>query len=303
MQGDTAMINRKIIVMGMALTVGLSIYAKSYRISLDRDYKTGDKYIYEVNCTNTRDTVVKIKGRVVNKGSRSLNAILESTATVMAVDKLQRPSKLKIIISKFAISMRGKSKNILPAGTEIIAELKDNKKVYLVNNKPANDQITKILDLVVTMSKAKYRDNDIFGTKELKKLGDTWPVNTEKAADDLSSAKLKVSPSSIKGVVKFSRINKVEGKEFLDITAKMTISDMPAPPFPPNMKVVKTSMTLEFGGEVPADADPRTMQPLISNGKMVIEIVAEGKLKPNLPVSTLIITTTKNVKESKKFLK
>ena len=104
-------------------------------------------------------------------------------------------------------------------------------------------------------------------------------------------------------MVKFARINKVEGKEFLDITARMTISDMPAPPFPPNMKVVKTGMTLEFGGEIPADADPRTMQPLISNGKMLIEIVAEGKLKPNLPVSTLIITTTKNVKESKKFLK
>ena len=297
------MINRKIVVLGMALVAGWNICAKSYRICLDRDYKTGDKYIYDVICTSTRDTVVKVKGRVVNKGSRSLNTILESTATVMAVDELQRPSKLKIIISKFAMSARGKSKNILPAGTEVIAELKNNKKVYLINNKPANDQIAKILDLFVTMSKAKYRDNDIFGTKDLKKLGDTWPVNTEKAAEDLSSAKLKVSPSSIKGVVKFARINKVEGKEFLDITARMTISDMPAPPFPPNMKVVKTGMTLEFGGEVPADADPRTMQPLISNGKMVIKIVSEGKLKPNLPISTLIITTTKNVKESKKFLK
>ena len=63
------------------------------------------------------------------------------------------------------------------------------KTLFEIEGAPASGKVSKALDLVVNITSGGPTDDDIFGTTERKKAGDSWPINKAVAITD-ANAKL-----------------------------------------------------------------------------------------------------------------
>ena len=64
--------------------------------------------------------------------------------------------------------------------------------------------------------------DEIFGTDKRRRVGDSWPANAEKLAKSLEYAPADKGA----GMVKLTRVRKIDGKEFLEITIEVNLKDV-----------------------------------------------------------------------------
>ncbi len=151
------------------------VYAQDYAIRMERPEKAGTKYELTAHGSMSERMILNIQQQVVREDGLSLSGELAAIVTILETDEMMRESKIKLTISKCVMSKNGKAykNDMLNKGTEIIAYLDNRKDTFLVNNKPVPEEVAKFLSLFITSNRSELSDDDVFGTKERKKVGDS----------------------------------------------------------------------------------------------------------------------------------
>jgi hypothetical protein len=244
--------------------------AQDYPIKLDRPFKVGDKFRVEATGTSKQSSTVTVDGEIVKREDIDFTAAYEAEETVLEVDDKGRATRVSIKVSKLTRTEGEKTEDLVEPGAVVIAARPEKKKFFEINGRPAEAKTAKTLDLFITVGGQGPTEDEIFGTTERKKVGDSWSVDVEKAkADFQESAGGRLE--DLEGKVKLDGVDKRPNGEVERISAHLTAKFIP--PFPPGVTLDDSSMDLKSSGAYPVDEKaPRRMESL----KMKIEFSAHA---------------------------
>jgi hypothetical protein len=277
------------------------LFAQDYEIRMTRAAEVGEKFALTASGAMSEQVTLSNQERVLKKDAASFTAKLEGTVTVLEIDELKREIKLSLLLSHLFVSTSGETneKEALPKGTQVVAQLRNGKEEYLVNGDVASKEIAKVLNLFISLPITKKTDDDVFGTKDRKRVGDHWPVNTANGAEALAALGVKVDADNIKGTMNFEKLVVVDGINCLQLNGKMEMSNI-ALPLPAGLVVESSSISTTYSGEYPVDLAIRHLSEEIS---LKINLMAKGKPKPDAPEITMSMNMEKSKQMKLKFLK
>jgi hypothetical protein len=276
---------RMVLVYVILSLTAVRAFGQDYEIRLTRDARIGQKYELTSSTTNYEQMTMAYQGQVPQESTSSIAAELEGTVTVLDIDSLKRATKLNMIISKFLVSRNeGKEEEALPKGSQVVAQLRKGSQEFLIDGHKASKNMTQILNLLFSLSKTDTTDDDIFGTKDRKKIGDNWPINNIKAAADLFE-KAEIYPEYVKGTTTIERMVEIDDIKCLHIRANVDISEV-APPLPPGIAVEQSAISATYSGDFPIDL---SLDGLADEMVFSLSVEGYGKFEPEAPEVTMSV--------------
>lgn len=258
--------------------------ADDYVIRLTRPSKVGDRFHIDTKGTTREQERITV-GDQVQKDDNDMSVHLVAAATILAIDPKADATRIEYLIESCQKTADGKTEEVLPAGRRVVAESNaEGETMFTVDGDPALEDISKALSVVISAhTPGTPSDDEIFGTPERKRVGDTWSIHAETTAAFLSKTGLKVSPENLKGTVSLDAVKTVGGVKALALTARLNARGM-VMDLPDFMQLEKSSMTGEF--TLLAPADPEVSNLLPNRITMQITFRAKGQ-KPDTgsPVS------------------
>lgn len=281
----------------LVVLLAASVSAQDYAIKLDQPFKVGQRY--SLTATGTESSDMTMSSAQCTPQSQKENQVveMESVVTVLAADAQGRPTKESHEIVKL---LQGAEKQpLLAVGTKVIASHPGRKTVFEIEDAPASGKVAKALALVVNITSGGSTDDDIFGTTERKKAGDSWPINETVAMKDangkLASAGMNVT--GVKGTTTLVNVTQAGGVDVSHIKATLNAAATPASGGP--FTTGNTTLNATFTGAIPTDItkiareDTETMN-------MVMKV--SGKHGSDGPVMQMNLTAKRSVTRKFKLI-
>jgi len=291
-----------------AITIGNS-KNESNNQNVNKDYKIKFNYqvkkgaIYKLKASGRLSESMTISGstKALEEKNTTVSGKLEGTITVTEVDDMNREKIISLRVSKCTMSKNDDRNETvaLAKGTRVIVRLQDPDKMFLINNKKVSSNIKKLLELFFSPIDNNVTDDDIYGTKERKKIGDSWNVNRAMAAKVLSKDGVVIQEDSIKGSTKLENITTVNGKPCLYITGKFEANKINLP-LPSDYLIDKTVLSGLFATELPVDTTTGSL-----SDNTYVSILVEGRGRPNASDANIamIYKTTQALQRSFTYIK
>ena len=123
--------------------------------------------------------------------------------------------------------------------------------------------LTQILEMFISVSRLGQTDDDLYGSAERKKVGDSWPING-KYVEEVYRDDPKVHVENVTGETKLERVDQRATGEVQTITLHSTAKSVP--PTIQGMVADEASKELDWSTEFPVDLH---QQPLGDTVKIV----------------------------------
>lgn len=234
----------------LALLITPALMAQDYEIHLHRPAKAGDEYRIVTNVKQKQNVTLTSNGNPVQNVDTSLTLDVEGVEKVIEVDAIGRETKTTFTVEKFIKNEKGEDVVVFKKGSVINSSLVEKKKVHEIDGTPAVPAVAKLIDMIVTLSDGGHTDDDIFGTKDRKKSGDSWDMNTVAAKENLAKD-MGGMLQDLTGKVTLNEVVKAQGGDLLKISAHVTSSFQP--PLPPAFTTDSSSLEINFSGDFPVD--------------------------------------------------
>lgn len=239
--------NSKFLPFALALLLAPAVFAQDYPIHLVRPLKAGDQEKISVTAKTSQSTTQSLDGAPPQEQKLEGVSQLDGTEKVIAVDANGKETNISLTVDKFTQTIGSATSEVVPGGTVIACSVADKKQVYTIDGKPVDAAVAQALDMVVDLSHGQHTDDEIFGTTDRKKKGDSWDANAAIATSDLKASG--------------------GGAEFTDIAVKTTLDDVAddalkisaritgkiKPPLPPEITVDDSTFDAKWAGTFPTD--------------------------------------------------
>lgn len=251
----------------------------AFPIKIDRPTAAGSKY--EVSGTSSIDHSQRIlaNGQVAQEEASSGSLEVSGLVEILEVAADGRVVKARLVIEEclFTSAPGAEAVEALPAGTKITGSLVDDASVLTAEGAVAiPEEIKEMLDDFCPVQKQKghLSDDAIFGTTELKKVGNQWPLNSELAAKSLGEAmETTIEAKNFQGSVLLKSKSAIDEVDCLEIVAEAAITHV-APPMPPGFTVEKGDITMAMAGHFPLDLAKKELR---KSHQFTMDVHASGK--------------------------
>jgi hypothetical protein len=208
---------------------------------------------------------------VVKSDGLDITAAYDAEETAVEVGEKGRPKKTSIKIGKLTITEEGKTTDVIAKDTVIVASKPDKKAVFEIDGKPVDPKAAKVLAIFVSVGETGATDDEIFGTKERKKIGDTWPADGKRAAEDIQAEMEGGRVEPLTGDAKLESVTKQATGEVAKVS--VSLSGKFVPPIPPQLTVDDAKIEIKAGGEFPMNSD---QQRLTDTAQIAVNFSAHG---------------------------
>ena len=234
----------------------------SYVVRLTRPRRVGDRYRLEARGRMQERQRVTIGGKETGNEAKDLDVHLVAAARVLAVDSTSSPTRIEYAIESCRQTAAGKTDEVLAPGRRVVAEVRNGQTLFADEaGEPLPPETRESLSAVLSAHVPESpTDDQIFGTRERKRVGDEWPINSDAAAHDLSKSGLSVLAANLKGTARLAAARKVDGVQALEISAKLHAEQMEIPT-PGGVHLERAAMDGDFTGLFPADPESRVLLP------------------------------------------
>lgn len=254
--------------------------AQDYEIRLHRPMKVGQEFQVSATGRESQKATVTLNGQPIKNESQEAAIEVEAAVKVLEIDKNGAPSKASLAIGK-CLEVKGETRTALvPAGAVVVASLKGKEPVFEINGEKVSPDAQRALSQVLNLGKGGPTDDQIFGAAQRKKLGDSWPMNSEAAAEDARQNGAAVEKEDFSGTVTLERVLKIGDAECLQVAVAMDVAKV-LPPAPAGMVVEKGAARMRMRGLFPVNAALNVPE---KSSAMVITVVMKGKkAQPDAP--------------------
>ncbi len=222
-------------------------------------------------------------------------ADVEAVQEVLTVGERGDATKLRLTIKKCIIESKDGHEETIPAGTVITGTLRGGETLFEIKDAQLSATASKVFALLFDLDEGDITSDDVFGTKERKKPGDSWPINVDAGARDLIHDGIEVSPADISGSVSLLDVREYKGQKCLELMARCRVGRLkPAwDDLPAGLEVAEATLIIQFSGLFPEDV---TLQLLKTS--MTLEMTArlEGTLGPEGQKAELLILVKKSAR-------
>jgi hypothetical protein len=224
--------------------------AQTYAIRMAPPVETGK--IYSVTTIGHKIDKVSVGGQVVKAADYQIS--FEGRALVLEVDSRSRPVKIVFTVDKFTKMEAGATIALLEAGAQVIADGKQAKPIYLKDGS-LEESVREAFGLVYSAHKPDdFTDDDIFGAKEVKSIGQKWPINRSLAIQSFKGNGIVIPADRLNGTVSLEAIDKIGNADCLSLRSEMTASRIALSSLPEGFIVDSSSMTAVLRGCFPLES-------------------------------------------------
>lgn len=262
-------------MIGCAWLCASNVLAADYDIRLHRPESVGDRTVVHATGLSSQQVRVLVDGVQQPNRDEKTAVYVEALAEVQGVTPAGKPTKIKLVIRKAQAGPETPSEALLPADAVVVVERVNGKTAFVDDKGAAYPKpVHQALSIVFSIGDGSTNDDQVFGTNEKKKPGDTWPVAADFAVQKLRDEGLPVDLANVKGTVSFLGLVKDGGVECQNLSATMQMKDV-AFPLPRGLKTTSSNLEIVFAGHFPVDiTKPRTQQSM----SMDTQVEAAGKV-------------------------
>ena len=286
-------------VLFLVLSITASGKARAFAIHMHRVSKAGQKFRLAVKAS-MQLVIERHVGARSEKEKEAFDTDFAGVVTVLKTTKGGGKKKVVIVVEKFMITEEGFKFEGLPKGTRLIASLKDREVVFAEalegqeEGKPLAEGIElDALQQVISLdNEGDVTDDDIFGSKEKRKVGDKWPVNKAKAIEDFRKDDIVIFVDRFKGETKLAGVVKVKGVECYRLTGSFDAKQF-RPPLPRGFRVEESGLTAKYAGSFPVDTRLPELETTVDvrmrfrAGLRNVEMEFDRRLKKEITVTLL----------------
>lgn len=213
----------------LALLTSSVLLGQKYEVRLTPRNRAGDVFLFKSK--GSKFQRASIAGQVMKQ--EEVSAEFEGTVEVLDVDSSAEPFRLAFTVSKFTKSQNGASSELLKSGSVVLVDGGAGNPVSLKGGE-LSDEARKAFDVIYSPhTPGSATDDDVFGTKEPKALGDRWPINAKLAAEDAKRSGIEIPPDRLKGSTELVSKDSIGGADCLSVRADLmasgvTTNDLPA---------------------------------------------------------------------------
>ncbi|HEY6007548.1 MAG TPA: hypothetical protein VIU40_04435 [Geobacteraceae bacterium] len=250
--------------------------AQDYEIRLDRPVRAGERFHVTASGSEEEKSVITVGGELLRDDRENFTIDFDAVMTILEVDAQARPTRAQFSVTKCIKTEAYDQRPLLPPGAVVVAAVKDREEVFTVNGAPVNREVGKGLGLIITLSKGGATDDEIFGTRSRRKVGERWGINAELAARELLDFKLKVAKEDLRGSTSLEQVVREGDRDYLLLAAEFSVARV-IPELPPGVVVEKSHVDMKFSGKYPL----ATVSPAVEESMdMTMGFLARGKTAP-----------------------
>jgi hypothetical protein len=266
--------------------------AQDYEIRLSHEPRVGDRYRFFARGSHTEVMSVFGAGKPMGHKANEYSIDLVSLMNVIDTDTSGRLTKYSLEIEKCLLTIAGTSKPLIAPGETLVATLEGSQYVFALKNVPLEAATATILGLVLPSHVADVKDDDVFGTRERKKVGENWPINGNLAAESLKeSFKIETRRGGVKGSTTLEGTVRAGDNEYLIIGASIAVDDF-SMPLPDGIKIHSGQLVGTFSGRFPV---ARGLPPLEKSSTIIGKFSAIRMADKNAPEMTFEGTIARKV--------
>lgn len=236
---------------------------KGYEIKLARPFKAGMKYSVTADGALVRHVKVTRAGQTQQQPEEGYGVRLEGTVEILAVDDTGEEAKVSVAVDKCARITPDGETELIAKGQTFIAEGKGkDTKFSLPDGSELAKDAADALDLVISLdTNDKLTDDDMLGTKEKKKVGESWPVTAAAIVEDSVRVGVVVKPEDVEGSFRLDGVEKVGDVECLKMSGNLRVKKLVTKAdaneddgLPEGFVVENGTMEAKYTGLFPVDA-------------------------------------------------
>ena len=241
----------------MALVVGAwpagAAPETTFAIKLSRPQTVGGRFFVSVKGRQHKKERVTMAGRVVTDTDTTMDVEVVALAEVLAVDAKSMGTKMAYSIERAQKTENAQTTELLARGRVVVVEHRDGRTHFTVDGERPPRPLEEALGIVISAHEPNSAtDDEIFGTRERKRVGDEWGINAEAAAKDFTSRGVKIDPQNITGATKLVAAKSQDGVKVVELSGKLRIANM-ALPLPAGAQVERSQVEALFWGLFPQD--------------------------------------------------
>jgi hypothetical protein len=228
-----------------------------YAIKIDRPAKVGDAYVTHIVVESSRITTYTLASGP-RRDEEILAGDLTARVDVREVDPTGSEKTLTLTVQKFTIG--ADHKQAVASGQIIeVARSATGVTVNLQGGASLDADARQILGLIYDrLNVSNVSDDDVFGSKTPRQVGDSWPVNAVLAAKQASGADITLQAADVTGQSTLKALATVDGIPALRLATTMTIHN--AAPRYKGATVEKSDVKADMNVVVPVDPSLRTLE-------------------------------------------
>jgi hypothetical protein len=272
---------------GMILSLGASAGAADYEIKIQRSYKAGQTYAFSSTDIYRASEKLDLPGGASTRSSNFRRIILDGTVRIDKLDDQGQAAAQSFTVQRLTVqsssgdlaSAQAAPKTLLDPGTELTMTYAAAQPTFALKKGGllSDDALAALQQGTKRMSLS----DALYGTKERKKIGDTWPLNKSALPTDRTNARY-MDPALISGTVSLKAVRTLAGLECLQLDGSMVTKDVP---MGGDIVPREATTTVTFTCNLPTDA---ALPPVAWSMKSVTHVVTEEKtLAQNTKVHTV----------------
>lgn len=227
--------------------------ADKYEIKIHRPLKAGQSFDWAGKGSTKQAYSISSGGQKVQASEQIIAYAFEGVFKIGEVSPAGEPLRGSAKFAKMTSSRDGGAETeLIPAGWEVLFDRSKDPVTFTCAQGELTPAMTAGLLNFLTPAR-EAADEELFGSKEPRAVGDTWKINSEKVQERLGQeAKGKFSPKNVIGEFKLNGVKTMHGVECLDIGGTMKVPDFPLP-LPPMAKLESSSMDFVLTALFPVD--------------------------------------------------
>lgn len=272
---------------GLILCLPHLLSAAEYKIRLHRPFAVGAEFRQSTASEQTFRSSAAAGSRSLKQDRKSAKAEFESTVKVLAVDAKGQITKAQHTVQKCTLAAGGEKRSLMPSATIVIAAAGKTDSEFLVDGLPPNPEQKQALSMTVFLNKTEHTADDMFGTDAPKKVGESWPISSDRFSIVFGEQALQGNKEPIRGESFLEGVVALGNIQCLEISSKVMLKNQPIP-VPPSAKVKNALAVFRASGKFPIDT---ALGPLEENTEITTELIAEKKSEGNAPPITFQFST------------
>jgi hypothetical protein len=219
---------------------------QTYPIKMDRPFKVGDAYeVHVVIDTSNHDTRLTAGATTAEKRDLEFQGELSGRVDIVGVDKKGNDTVFSVTVTKFTM---GADKKELVASGKIIDVARSSREVNfsLRGGGTLSDEAKFALSQVYQeLNSSDVSDDEVFGSKTPRKVGESWPLNSEAAAKQAAGAGIDADPKQLTGETKLEAVETVRGVQAVRLDTKVNMAKARPSNPPPTIKIQDSDLKME----------------------------------------------------------
>jgi hypothetical protein len=273
-----------VVVMSMAvLYLTVPVLAEDYEIRLHRPRKAGQTYRLNVSGSDHSQMSMDINSKPEKRDTEDMTIDFESIVTILEVGKKGNPVKESHRIVRCNRAENGARIALVPTGSILVASKVNEKYQFTLEGKEPSPEAKEAFEMAISLDDSDSTEDDAFGTKARKKIGDSWPINAEVAAAELSSSELGFKKENFSGNVTLAGIGIKDTIPCLMISGVVMVNQFDFP-ISPEIYTDRSQGSFTFTSKYPLDLAMGVLEEITN---FSIDVVLKNKPDKDAPDITM----------------